>query len=225
VAQTVVSAAREEILGRIRAALRDVPADEAAGEVPVPRGYRLRSDMPGGELVERFAERVRDYHAEVRRVDAGAAGRAVSEACVSMQLRRVVIPAALPLHLRPDGVEVVEDHGLTAGQLDAIDGAITGCAAGIAETGTLVLDGQGLSGRRLITLVPDHHICLVREDQVVGLVPEAIAGAAPAVTGQGVPITLVSGPSASSDIELNRVEGVHGPRHLLILLLKDGPAE
>jgi L-lactate dehydrogenase complex protein LldG len=225
VAETVVSAAREEILGRIRAALRDVPADEAAAEVQVPRGYRLRSELPGRELVERFAERLRDYHADVRRVDAGEVARAVSEACASMNLRTVVIPPGLPSNWRPDGVEVVEDHGLTAGQLDAIDGALTGCAAGIAETGTLVLDGQGLSGRRLITLVPDHHICLIREGQVVGLVPEAIAGVAPAVTGQGMPITLVSGPSASSDIELNRVEGVHGPRHLLILLLKDGPAE
>jgi L-lactate dehydrogenase complex protein LldG len=137
----------------------------------------------------------------------------------------VVVPPGLPAHWRPDGVEVIEDHGLTAKQLDAIEGAITGCAVGIAETGTLVLDGQGASGRRVITLVPDHHICIVREDQVLGLVPEAIAAIAQSVTERGAPITLVSGPSASSDIELTRVEGVHGPRHLLILLLNEGAAE
>jgi L-lactate dehydrogenase complex protein LldG len=95
---------------------------------------------------------------------------------------------------------------------------------GIAETGTLVLDGQGVSGRRLLTLVPDHHICVVRPDQIVGLVPEAIAAVAPSAE-RGLPITLVSGPSASSDIELERVEGVHGPRHLLVLIVGAGPAE
>jgi L-lactate dehydrogenase complex protein LldG len=115
-------------------------------------------------------------------------------------------------------VEVVEDQGLSARELDRIDGVITGCAAAIAETGTLVLDGQGACGRRVLTLVPDHHICIVRADQVLGLVPEAISRVAPAVTERRLPITLISGPSASSDIELNRVEGVHGPRHLVVVM-------
>jgi L-lactate dehydrogenase complex protein LldG len=116
-------------------------------------------------------------------------------------------------------VEVVVDDGLTATQLDAIGGAVTGCAVAIAETGTLVLDGQGASGRRVITLVPDHHICIVAADQIVEQVPEAITALAPAVQQHGVPVTLISGPSASSDIELSRVEGVHGPRHLLVLIV------
>ena len=113
---------------------------------------------------------------------------------------------------------MIEDEGLTAHQLDAIDGAVTGCAAAIAQTGTLVLDGRGVSGRRVLTLVPDHHICVVRAEQVVELVPEAIAALAGAVARDGVPVTLISGPSASSDIELSRVEGVHGPRHLLVII-------
>jgi L-lactate dehydrogenase complex protein LldG len=115
---------------------------------------------------------------------------------------------------------VVNDEDLTAHQLDAIDAAVTGCAGAIAETGTIILDGQGESGRRLITLVPDHHVCIVAAEQISGSVPEAVAGLAPAVHEHGVPITLVSGPSASSDIELSRVEGVHGPRHLVVLVVE-----
>ena len=113
---------------------------------------------------------------------------------------------------------MIEDAGLGATELDAIDGAVTGCAVAIAETGTVVLDGTGACGRRLLTLVPDHHICVVTAGQIVELVPEAIAALAPAVRERRAPITLVSGPSASSDIELSRVEGVHGPRHLLVLI-------
>ncbi|MFZ1994730.1 MAG: LUD domain-containing protein, partial [Solirubrobacteraceae bacterium] len=124
---------------------------------------------------------------------------------------------------RPRDVDLDEDAGLSATELDAVDGAVTGCAVAIAETGTLVLDGSPICGRRLLTLVPDHHICIVLAGQIVELVPEAIAAVAHAVRDGGRPITLVSGPSASSDIELSRVEGVHGPRHLLVLIATDGP--
>jgi L-lactate dehydrogenase complex protein LldG len=113
----------------------------------------------------------------------------------------------------------VEDHGLRARELDGIDSALTGCAVAIAQTGTLVLDGQDASGRRLLTLVPDNHICVVGAEQVVESVPEAFARVSSAVRERGVPITLVSGPSASSDIELTRVEGVHGPRNLFVLVV------
>jgi L-lactate dehydrogenase complex protein LldG len=128
------------------------------------------------------------------------------------------VPAGVPAPWRPRDVELVEDAELSAAQLDAVDGAVTGCAAAIAETGTLVLDGSPICGRRVLTLVPDHHICVVLAGQIVELVPEAIAAVAPAVRDGRRPITLVSGPSASSDIELSRLEGVHGPRHLLVLI-------
>jgi L-lactate dehydrogenase complex protein LldG len=216
---------RAEILGRIRTALRDVPAGERADQVAVAREYRRTVAMSAEALIERFAERLSDYRADVRRVSAEELTGALSAACAQMNLHRVVVPDALPAPWRPIGVEVVEDRGLSAADLDAIDGALTGCAVAIAETGTLVLDGQGVSGRRLLTLVPDHHICVVRAEQVVGLVPEAIAALAPAVVERGVPVTLVSGPSASSDIELTRVEGFHGPRHLLVLILNPGGTE
>jgi L-lactate dehydrogenase complex protein LldG len=216
-----VDGARDGILGRIRAALHDVPADERPGDVAVARDYRRQGQLAGDALVQRFAERVADYEARVRTVRAEELTDALTAACAEMGLHRVVVPAELPGAWRPRDVEVIEDAGLSATELDTIDGAVTGCAVAIAETGTLVLDGQGRCGRRLLTLVPDHHICVVGAGQIVELVPEAIAAVAPAVRERGAPITLVSGPSASSDIELSRVEGVHGPRDLLVLIAGD----
>jgi L-lactate dehydrogenase complex protein LldG len=220
-----VTGAREEILGRIRAALRDVPPGESPGDVAVARDYRRTGELDTARRVARFAERVDDYHADVRQTTTGEVAAAVDAACAEMGLRRVAVPATLPARWRPTATEVVQDNGLDPQELDAIDGAITGCACAIAETGTIVLDGEGASGRRLLTLVPDHHICIVTVDQIVEQVPEAIATVAPAVRERGAPITLVSGPSASSDIELTRVEGVHGPRHLLVLIVAEGATD
>jgi L-lactate dehydrogenase complex protein LldG len=215
--EPVVSAAREEILRRVRAGLRDVPDAERPADVAVTRAYRRTGEASPDEVLERFEERVRDYHATVRRIAPDGIGAAVTEACRDLGLGRVALPPGVPDAWRPAGVEIVEDRGLEPHALDEINAALTGCAAGIAETGTIVLDGGETSGRRVLTLVPDHHICVVLADQVVDLVAEGFARVAPAVEGQGAPITLVSGPSASSDIELNRVEGVHGPRRLVVL--------
>ncbi|HTU94493.1 MAG TPA: LUD domain-containing protein [Solirubrobacteraceae bacterium] len=214
-----MSEARAAILGRIRGALHDVPGDERADEVAVARDYRRTGERSREQLVDYLAERVADYAAEVRRVAAAELADAVTAACAQRGLRRVGVPPGLPAGWRPRDVELIEDTGLSAGELDGIDGAVTGCAAAIAETGTLVLDASPICGRRALTLVPDHHICIVLAGQVVELVPEAIAAVAPAVREGHRPITLVSGPSASSDIELERVEGVHGPRDLLVLIV------
>ncbi len=211
--------ARDEILGRVRAALVDVPVSERAADVPVARAYRRADERPRGDLVTLFAERVSDYRAQVQRVAAAGLPKAIVDACSGQGLQRLAVPPGLPEAWLPDGVELVRDDGLDAAELDRIDGALTGCAAAIAETGTIVLDGGALSGRRALTLVPDHHICVVRGDQVHGQIAEAFAAVGAAVTEQRAPITLVSGPSATSDIELERVEGVHGPRHLTVLIV------
>ena len=213
-----MSGAREEILRRIRGALDDVPAGEAPADVPVARDYRHARELGGPALVDLLAERVADYAAEVRRVPVPELADAVSAACADTGLARVVVPPGLPEAWRPREVELIEDAGLSATELDAVDGTVTGCSVAVAETGTLVLDGSPICGRRVLTLVPDHHICIVLAGQIVQIVPEAIAAVAPAVRDRRRPITLVSGPSASSDIELERVEGVHGPRHLLVLI-------
>ncbi len=202
-----MSTARDDVLARVRAALGDVPAGEPLAP---PQPYEP-APLPPGDPVARFAERVSDYRATVREADDVAA--TIGLVCAEHAARRLGIPAALPW--RPELLELVEDHGLSARELDALDGAITGCALAIAETGTIVLDGGERSGRRALTLVPDLHICVVERAQVVATVPEAIR----ALEGGRGPFTFVSGPSATSDIELERVEGVHGPRRLEVLLV------
>ena len=201
-----MTSAREDILARVRAALGDVPPAEALE----PAGYEP-PPPPSGNAVARFAERVSDYRATVREADDVAA--TIARVCAEHEARRLGIPAALPW--RPQGLELVEDHGLSAGALDELDGALTGCALAIAETGTIILDGGERSGRRALTLVPDLHVCVVERSQVVATISDAIR----ALDGGRGPFTFVSGPSATSDIELDRVEGVHGPRRLEVLLV------
>jgi L-lactate dehydrogenase complex protein LldG len=214
-----MSSARDEILGRVRVALRDVPRQETPADVTVQRRYRMAADTPHGELVEQFAERVAEYKATVRQVSADELPSAIASALAARSVRRLVVPADLPDTWTPADVELLGDDGLSHEQLDAADGVLTGCALGIAQTGTIVLDGGPQQGRRAITLLPDYHLCVVRAEQVVGLVPEAIAALADAVHAEQRPITFISGPSATSDIELNRVEGVHGPRTLDVLIV------
>jgi L-lactate dehydrogenase complex protein LldF len=199
--------ARTTILGRISEALGD-----HRQQTEISRDYRRTSNE--ADVVELFAERVGEYRATVIRA---ASGELASVLADMAKGRRLAIPPDLPNELRPYGSELVLDNGLSAHELDGIDGALTACAIAIAETGTIVLDGGRGQGRRALTLVPDYHLCVVREDQVVGLVPEAIEALAPAVA-EGRPLTFVSGPSATSDIELNRVEGVHGPRTLHVVV-------
>ena len=214
-----MSAARDEILGRIRSALRDVPEAETPDDVAVARGYRRDDERPAAAVRELFVERAGDYSARVTCVAAGDVSAAIGRACAGHGARRVVVPAGLPDEWRPDGVELVEDDGLSHADLDAIDGVVTGCAAAIAETGTVALDGGPDQGRRAITLVPDLHVCVVPADRIVASVPEATARLAEAVRDGGRPVTLISGPSATSDIELQRVEGVHGPRALELIVV------
>ena len=211
--------AREAILQRIRSALRDVPPDEQLQDVRVTRDYRRSGTDPHEEVVERFVERVTEYKVTVRRVDESSLPQAIATACTARSVQHLVIPADLPGHWLPANVEPLRDSNtLTYEQLDKSDGVLTGCALGIAQTGTIVLDDGPHQGRRAITLLPDYHLCVVYEDQIVDLVPEAITDLHDAVRRRQ-PITFISGPSATSDIELSRVVGVHGPRHLDVLII------
>jgi L-lactate dehydrogenase complex protein LldG len=212
-----VRGARDEVLARVRRALADVPTQERPDDVAVPRGYWEHE--PEGAL-DRFLERVADYGAGVRIVGPGEVSGAIGEACRAHGVERVVIPADLPAAWLPADVEPVRDEGLDLQVLDEIQGAITGCALAVAETGTIVLDGGPRQGRRVLTLVPDFHLCVVEEQQVVDGVPAAIRRLAANLREERRPVTLVSGPSATSDIELQRVEGVHGPRRLELVLVR-----
>jgi L-lactate dehydrogenase complex protein LldG len=136
-------------------------------------------------------------------------------------VRRLVVPRDLPPGWIPPDVEALRDPGLTHDQLDTSDGVLTACALGIAQTGTIILDSGAGQGRRALSLVPDYHLCVIRDEQIVGLVPEAVARLHDDASHPGHPLTWISGPSATSDIELNRVEGVHGPRTLEVFVITD----
>jgi len=210
--------AREEVLARVREALRDIPAEERPDDVPVARDDRTGGGATPEERVVRFAERVADYRARVQRVSRAELPTAVEHALEARGAYRVVVPPDLPAEWRPADAELLVDGELANDVLDAADGVLTGCALGIAETGTIVLDAGARQGRRAITLLPDYHLCVVEAEQIVETVPEAIA-ALDLAAREHRPITFVSGPSATSDIELSRVEGVHGPRTLEVLVV------
>ena len=217
-----MATAKEEILWRIRRAMRDVPPEERPEDVPVERGYRQKDEAPREEIVERFAERTAEYKAAVHRVSEDELPHAIAGACEQRGVKRLVIPPGLPKEWIPDSIETLHDAArprLTNEELDRSDGVLTGCSLGIAQTGTIILDAGEGQGRRALTLLPDYHVCVVREDQIVGLVPEAFAKLEETVKEEGRAITFISGPSATSDIELNRVEGVHGPRTLEVLIV------
>jgi L-lactate dehydrogenase complex protein LldG len=203
--------ARDVVLGRIRSAL-----DGAAEPGEVPREYRRTFGAPDLDLL---VDRLTDYRATVHR---GSDVPAIVAEILPGD-STVVVPPDLPLEWLPPHLTARTDDGLDAASIAAADGVITAAAVAVAETGTIVLDGSGDQGRRIISLLPDLHICVLRPEQVVASVPEAVARLDPRR-----PQTWISGPSATSDIELNRVEGVHGPRNLHVILLEaidDAPGE
>ncbi|MGW2813247.1 LutC/YkgG family protein [Streptomyces sp. NPDC001415] len=204
---------RDRILARVRAAVADAPATPA-----VTRDY-LTSHTPDdpAAVLDLLHENLADYRALVHRTDPAGAGPLIAELLTARGSRSVLVPEGLPPQWTEHAacVRVDDAPDSTAAELDAVDSVVTGCALAIAETGTIVLDAGPGQGRRRITLVPDHHICVVRvPDQVVASVPQAMTRLDPRR-----PLTWISGPSATSDIELDRVEGVHGPRALEVVLL------
>jgi L-lactate dehydrogenase complex protein LldG len=207
-----MTSAREEVLGRIRTAL-----GEQRPEVVVPRDYRDADERPAEQLREVLVDRLEDYKASVLRCGPDEVGATVAAALDTglgsgWDPALVVVAPGVPAGWRPDGA--TEDDGRPAVELAAFAATLTGVAVAIAETGTLVLDGGPVSGRRAVSLLPDCLVCVVEAGQVVGAVPEALRRLDP-----NAPLTMVSGPSATSDIELERVEGVHGPRTLVVVLV------
>ncbi|MEV6942536.1 lactate utilization protein C [Streptomyces sp. NPDC051172] len=214
---------RERILGRVRRALADVPQDDTPYEQAVSREYLREHGERGVEqTVDLLAENLADYRAIVHRCTAAELAAVIGRLLAERGSKTVLVPSGLDAEwLAGTDAERVPDHAeSTPHELDQVESVVTGCALAIAETGTIVLDGGPDQGRRRITLVPDHHICVVRvPEQVVSSVPQALERLDP-----GRPLTWISGPSATSDIELDRVEGVHGPRTLEVVLVSGRPS-
>ncbi|MFJ6463005.1 lactate utilization protein C [Streptomyces sp. NPDC091387] len=209
-----MTTARETVLGRVRDALALAPA----AETPVPRAYRTGRTLPDAERLALFTDRLVDYKAQVHPCTAERTAEVVAEVLRERGARRIGVPAGLdPRWLAAYDGEVQQDSAdIPAPRLDALDGVVTASAVSCAETGTIFLDGSPDQGRRALSLVPDLHVCVVDLSTVRVGVPEAVARLVPER-----PTTLISGPSATSDIELERVEGVHGPRTLAVVIRTD----
>jgi L-lactate dehydrogenase complex protein LldG len=212
--------AREEVLARIAAAHRAAPPPNLRYE-DISREYRTTSDSSHEALTELLIDRLVDYRALVRQCSVDDLGATIAHALEERGARTVVVPAGLdPSWTASLAAEVLTDlsdrEPLSVSQLDNVDGVITGCATAIAETGTLILDSSPGQGRRVLTLIPDYHLCVVFHDQICADVPQGLVR----LTATR-PLTMISGPSATSDIELNRVEGVHGPRTLEVIIVHE----
>ncbi len=229
-----MNAARDEVLRRIRTALADRPAP-----APVRRDYRPAgsSTLDPAELLERFVDRLLDYKASVHECTPDEAAATIASVLAGRKVERLLIASGFPQELLADvtAERVGDEPPLSTAELDGVDGVLTGCAVAVAETGTIVLDAGPGQGRRALTLVPDYHLIVVRAELLVAGVPDAVAALLPAGrvsiergTSEArseladrplTPLTWISGPSATSDIELSRVEGVHGPRTLDVVVI------
>jgi L-lactate dehydrogenase complex protein LldG len=210
--------AREEILRRVRAANGGTATAEAAQAEwsAVPRLYKRAGTREREVVLELLEDRLRDYDATVVRCEREDVGRSVAGRLSERKKRRMVVPVGLAAEWLPAGFEFVVDDGLSSTELDGFEGVLTGAAVAIAETGTVVLQNVAGQGRRAVTLVPDYHLCVVLMANVVETVPEGMGrlrGTA------NLPTTFVSGPSATADIEMTRIKGVHGPRFLDVILV------
>jgi L-lactate dehydrogenase complex protein LldG len=218
---TVTNSARDEVLRRIRAATGGT-SDGAAARIEwdeIARDYRRKGEREREGVLILLEDRLRDYDARVVRVASGSVVERVAERLAERGVRRMVVPAELPIAWLPDGaggVKFVVDEALSLGELDGVDGVMTGATLAIAETGTVVLQNVAGQGRRAATLVPDYHLCVVKAEDVVETVPEAMAWLQ---STAGLATTFVSGPSATADIEMTRIKGVHGPRFLDVILI------
>jgi L-lactate dehydrogenase complex protein LldG len=220
--EVVAGEAREEVLRRIRAAIAEASVDEAAIRAEweaLPRNYTRTASLEREAILELLEDRLRDYDANVVRAQKGEVSAAIATLLHERGVTRLVVPAGLAEALGdalPEGFEFVTDDGLTVAELDGFAGVVTASTVAIAETGTIVLQNVPGQGRRAPTLVPDYHLCVVRVTDVVETVPEAMGRLAATAS---LATTFVSGPSATADIEMTRIKGVHGPRFLDVVLI------
>ena len=211
---------RAAILGSIRSALGSQKAASSIAEeyAAIPRRYAQSSEKDESAVIELFADRLHEYDAGVYRASAGAIARTIAEILAGRGKTSLAVPAGVPFEWLPQGVTFEEANGFDAYRLDATQGVLTGCTVAIAETGTIVLQNAEAQGPRKLSLVPDYHLCVVHAGQIVATVPEAFARLQAAST---LPTTFISGPSATADIEMTRIKGVHGPRFLDIVIVED----
>jgi L-lactate dehydrogenase complex protein LldG len=211
-----VNRAKDEILDRIRRAINDVSTSCTSDYATIAREYQQSGNLDQESRTSLFAERLQDYDAVVYRCPQVHLPAIIAEALAARSKRTMLIPQNLPQEWLPPAFEFVRDNGLSYEAIDQSEGVLTGCAVAIALTGTIVLRHSTGEGRRALTLIPDYHLCIVQADQIVETVPEGIRR----VAGfSRVPITTISGPSATSDIEMTRIKGVHGPRTLDVILV------
>lgn len=212
--ETPSARARSQILARIRGVLGDRP-DAAAEYAGIARSYRHGPSLDRARQIELFAERLEHYQVGVYRCARGAIADTIRDVLFRRVRTELLVPAGVPPEWIPADLQAIEDWQLDHAAIDRIEGVLTGCTLAIASTGTIVLRHQRGEGRRALTLVPDYHLCVVFEDQIVQTVPEAVRQLAafnPAL------VTTISGPSATADIEMTRIRGVHGPRTLDVVL-------
>jgi L-lactate dehydrogenase complex protein LldG len=214
-----VNSAKDEILGRIRRARNNASSDRANDFAKISREYRKSGDLDAESRSNLFAERLKEYDAIVYRCSKAHLPDNIAQALAVRSKRRLLVPQDLPSEWLPHTFEFVRDGHLSYEQIDGSEGVLTGCIVAVALTGTIMLQHSMRGGRRALTLIPDYHVCVVHADQVVETVPEAI-GKIDAFAS--TPITTISGPSATSDIEMTRIKGVHGPRTMDVILVANG---
>jgi L-lactate dehydrogenase complex protein LldG len=202
---------KAEILASIRSAIGTRGED-----VPVVRNYRQTGTLDEAGRLAQFISRLEDYNAGVYRCSPGDVANAIAGVMTERSKKSLLIPPQLPQDWLPSEKTFVRDHQLSYAGMDQADGVLTGCTVAVSLTGTIILSHSAHEGRRALTLIPDYHLCVVRADQVVETVPEGLRMLREV---RGRPITTISGPSATADIEMIRIKGVHGPRFLDVILV------
>ena len=217
---------KEIILNRVKKALGREDDDKTTTfkSADINRNYQQKSELNREEILQQFAERVSEYRAVTEQISESELAEKVVQICKNEGIEKLVIPPGLETGWTKGlsgSVTILRDEPkpLSKEELNASDAILTGCFLGVAQTGTIVLNAGPGQGRRALTLLPDFHICVVKQEQIVGFFPEAVRSLEETVRESARPVTMISGPSATSDIELNRVEGVHGPRKLHVLIV------